>query len=168
MTMNFLKIRTKNQLKKNKTLRASIPYKQVLSVGIVFSVEDKRKHDEVKEFIHRLEKDGKKVQVIAYLPPKKDNYEFMFDFFTPKEVSFWGVITSTAAIKFYNTPFDYLYYIDTEPNPLVLYLLARSKARCRIGRFWENGRPYFELMIDSPSNTKSLIDGMYKYSNQLK
>lgn len=168
MKLNFLNIRTKNQLKKNKSLRSSIPYKQALTVGVLFTVEDKKKHDDIKEFIHKLEQDGKKVEVLEYLPVKKDNYEFMFDFFTIKDISFWGKIESEKTLKFSDTPFDYLFCMDTERNPMVLYLLARSKAKCRVGRFQDQEKSFFELMIDSNGGTKNLIDGIYKYTAKVK
>lgn len=168
MKLNFLKIRTNNQLKKNKTERGSTPYKKALTVGILFSVEDRKKHDDIKALIHKLEHDGKKVQVLEYLPNKKDNYEFMFDFFTLKDISFWGKIESEKTLKFSDTPFDYLFCIDTEPNPMLQYLLARSKAKCRVGKFHEGEESYFEFMISSDNNVKGLIDGIYKYTTQLK
>jgi len=155
-------------LKKNKATRSSTPYKQAATVGILFSVEDKRKHDDIKELIHKLEHDGKKVQVLEYLPGKKENYEFMFDFFTMNDISFWGKIESEKTLKFSDTVFDYLFCIDTEPNAMILYLLARSKSKCRVGRFHDHDKPFFELMIDSNASTKNLIDGMYKYTTQLK
>jgi hypothetical protein len=168
MKINFLKLRTGNQLKKNKAQRASTPYKNAATVGIIFSVEDKKKHDDIKELIHKLEHDGKKVQVLEYLPKQKDNYEFMFDFFTLDDISFWGKIESEKTLKFSDTSFDYLFCIDMEPNPMLLYLLARSKSKCRVGKFQDEAKPFFELMIDSNGSTKSLIDGIYKYTAQLK
>lgn len=168
MKLNFLNIRTNNQLKKNKSLRSSIPYKQALTVGVLFTVEDKKKHDDIKEFIHKLEQDGKKVQVLEYLPIKKDNYEFLFDFFTINDISFWGKIESETTLKFSDTPFDYLFCLDTERNPMVLYLLARSKAKCRVGRFQDQEKSFFELMIDSTGGTKNLIDSIYKYTAKVK
>lgn len=168
MKLNFLKSRTSRQLRKNKLQRNNIPYKKAQTVGVIFTIEDRQKHDQVKEFIHKLEQDGKEVQVIAFLPNKKENHEFLFDFFTLKDLSFWGKVTSHNALKFSETPFDYLYYLDIEPNPLLLYLLARSQARCRVGRYWISGEPYFELMIDCEKNTHSLIEGIHKYATQLK
>ncbi len=72
------------------------------------------------------------------------------------------------ALKFSDTPFDYLYYIDQELNPLVLHLLAVSKAHCRIGRFAEPDSAFFEMMIEHKGPVKGLIDSMYKYTRQLK
>lgn len=164
----LLQFRTNSALKKNNSLRSSIPYKQALNVGILFSVEDKQKHDAIKEFIKILELDGKKVKVLEFLPKQKENYEFMFDFFTVKDLSFWGKIESSDAEKFTETSFDYLFCIDKESNPLILNLLARSKAKCRIGKFTEKYHPFYELMIEQNGSAKNLIESMYKYTKQLK
>lgn len=168
MKFRFLRYKTKGFLKRNKALRVSLPYQQALSVGILFSVEDKLKHDEIKEFIRHLEHDGKQVKVISFLPKNKDNYEFMFDFFTEKDLSFWGNINSTTALNFTELPFDFLYYIDTTPNPMLMNLIARSKAKCRVGKFWEDKESFFEMMIQSNNGHKTLIETMYRYTKALR
>jgi hypothetical protein len=166
--MTFLQMRTNAALKKNAVLRASVPYKHAQSIGIIFSVEDKQKHDDIKDLVRHFELDGKKVSVLEFLPKKKDNYEFLYDFFSLNDLSFWGNIHSEKAVRFSQTPFDYLYYIDNESNPLVLNLLAKSKAHCRVGRFAEDESHFFELMIEHKGNTKALISSMYNYTKQLK
>ena len=166
--MNLLKLKTRSQLKRNKTMRNNVPYSAAVTVGIIFSVEDKQKHDIVKDFIKKLEHDGKKVTVISFLPKNKENYEFLFDFFTEKDLTFWGTITSPNAITFSETPFDYLYYLDKEPNPMIMNLLAKSKAKCRVGKFYNSYQPYFELMIESNDETRGLADNMYQYTRSLR
>jgi len=168
MKLSLLKYRTNALLRRNKTSRTNASYKHAQTIGIIFSVEDKMKHDAVKELVKKLEADGKKVKVMEFLPQNRDNYEFLYDFFTEKDLSFLGKLNSTNALAFADTPFDFLYYIDNEPNPYVLHLLARSKAKCRVGKFWDDGQSFFELMIESVSGTRSLIDGMYKYTSVLK
>ncbi|WP_276372109.1 hypothetical protein [Chryseolinea sp. H1M3-3] len=168
MRQKLLKVRTDWELKKNKVLHGTVPYKEALNVGVIFTVEDKQKHEAIKEFIKKLEHDGKKVQVIEFLPKDKENYEFKFDFFSENDLSFWGQVTAENAIRFSDAPFDYLFYIDITPNPFILYLLARGKARCRVGRSWPETRPYFEFMIESINSNQSLIEGMYKYTSQLR
>ncbi|MBK5279757.1 MAG: hypothetical protein JJE09_12940 [Bacteroidia bacterium] len=160
--------RTDLALKKNKSLRASLPYKQAKNIGIIFTVEDKQKHLDIKDLIHHFESDGKLVKVLEFLPKKKENYEFLFDFFSIDDLSFWGSINSSTAEKFSDTAFDYLLCVDNQSNPLLLNLLARCKARCRVGKFSENETAFFELMIESKGTTRGLIDHMYKYTKQLK
>lgn len=166
--LNLLKFRTRSYLKRNKSLRSSLPYKQAISVGILFTVEDKFKHESVKSFIRKLELDGKKVTVMTFLPGDKQSYEFKFEYFTARDISFWGSNTSTHAVKFAEMPFDYLFCLDTEPNPLILNLLARSKARCRVGKHFENGEPFFELMIGTSKKPEGLMDEMLNYTSLLR
>jgi hypothetical protein len=166
--LSFLKMRTESALKKNRVPRASVGYKHAQSIGIIFSVEDRQKHDLIKDMVKHFEQDGKKVQVLEFLPKKKENYEFLFDFFTIENLSFWGKIDSEHASKFSNTPFDYLFYVDSQSNPLVLNLLAQSKAHCRVGQYHEEESPFFEMMIEAKNGLRSLVDNMYKYTKQLK
>lgn len=165
---NFLRINTNSHLRKNRSVRSCLPYAQAQRVGILFTVEDKQKHTSVKELVKKLEKDGKKVTVLCFLPDDKQNYEFLFDFFTQKDFSMWGNVSSALALKFANVEFDYLYYLDTDPNPLILNLLARCKAKCRLGRFWETGKPFFEFMVESNGDTRELMDSLYKYTTLLR
>lgn len=137
-------------------------------MGIIFTAEDKNKHQDIKEFMHRLEHDGKHVQVLVLLPEKNENHEFEFDHFSLKDVSFWGKLNSAKAIRFCEVPFDFLFCIDTQSNPLVLDVVARSKAHCRVGRFNQNERGYFEMMIEQSGTTKGLIETMYKYTQKLR
>jgi hypothetical protein len=168
LKQTFLKWRTQAALRKNKSLRASTPYRKANFIGIIFSVEDRQKHDDIKDFIKHLEQDGKNVQVMEFLPKKKENYEFLFNFFTSEDVNFWGRIHNSKATGFSMTTFDYLFYIDNDHNPMILNLLAESKAHCRVGRYRENHEPFFELMINNSGTTKGLIDSMYKYTRQLR
>jgi hypothetical protein len=161
-------MRTQSALKKNKITRASTPFKQASNIGIIFTVDDKEKHEAIKDLIHQLERDGKKVQVLEFLPEKKTNHEFKFDFFTVKDISFWGDLIAPNALKFADTPFDYLFYIDKESNPLILHLLARCKARCRVGKFNDEVRPYFEMMIEQNGTIRGVIETMYNYTSQLR
>lgn len=165
---NLLKFRTNLLLKSNKSKRANVPYKDAASIGIIFSVEDKIKHETIKQLIKRFEQDGKKVQVLEFLPKKKDNYEFRFDFFTEDELTLWGNINSPDALKFADSPFDFLLYLDKTPNPLILHILALSKSKCRVGKSWSDGQPFFELMIESVGDIKMMSDTMYNYTSQLR
>jgi pentatricopeptide repeat protein len=168
LKLTFLKWRTQKALRKNKSPRVSTPYKKSNSIGIIFSVEDKQKHDDVKEFVKHLELDGKQVRVLEFLPAKAENFEFLFDFFTIQDLNFWGRIDNSKVSTFIQTTFDYLFYLDKEHNPLILNLLAESKAFCRVGNYKEECESYFELMIENKGTVKGMIDNMYKYTKQLR
>lgn len=168
MKFKFLRQKTRSYLKNNKTVRSSEPYNKALSIGVIFTVEDRQKHDQIKNLIRKLEHDGKQVKALAYLPPNQENYEFLFDFFTYREISIWGNITASSAVSFAEFPFDFLLYLDVTPNELILNVVAKSKAKCRIGKFWTEGEPYFEMMIGSNGDSKALIDELYRYTTALR
>lgn len=168
MKFKLLRYKTRTYLKNNKTLRYNEPYKQAASIGLIFTVEDRQKHDQIKNLIRKLEYDGKKVKALAYLPANQENYEFLFDFFTYREISFWGNITAASALTFADTPFDFLLYLDPTPNELVLNVVAKSKAKCRIGKYWSEGAPFFEMMVESKGDSKTLIDDLYRYTTALR
>jgi hypothetical protein len=168
MKLNFLKYKTRSYLKHNTALRTSLPYNKANSIGIIFSVEDRRKHDDIKEFVRRLELEGKHVTVMSFLPKNADNYEFLFDFFTEKDLNFWGNIQSESANRFADMTFDFLFYLDTEPNPFILNILARSRAHCRVGKYFPKGEQYFEFMLEIKGGTKALIDGIHRYASKIR
>ena len=168
MKFKLLRYKTQSYLRRNTTRRSNEAYERAKSIGVIFTVEDRKKHDEIKSLIRKMEHDGKKVKALAYLPPDQENYEFMFDFFTYREISFWGNITATSAQEFAETPFDFLLYLDSKPNDLILNDVAQSKAKCRIGKFWDSGKPYFEMMIECYGDSKTLIEQLYKYTAALK
>jgi hypothetical protein len=37
-----------------------------------------------------------------------------------------------------------------------------------VGKYFDGGQQYMELMIESVGGIQALIDGMYKYATQLK
>lgn len=168
MKLSFLKYKTNLLVKKQKSTRGSVSWAKALTAGIIFTVEDKQKHFAIKDFIKKLEHEGKHVQVLEYLPEKSENYEFKFDFFTDKDLSFWGNINSPSALQFADAPFDFLFYLDLEPNPMIMNILARSRAKCRVGKYWENGSTYLDFMVDSVSTNQALLESVYKYVLQLK
>lgn len=137
-------------------------------MGILFTIEDRAKHDGIKEFVKKLESEGKTVNVLAFLPEKKENFEFLFNYFTVKDISFWGNLLSNDALTFASTPFDFLYCLDEVLSPMVLNVLARSKAKCRIGNYHPGEENYFELMIENKTGIKGLMEGELRYTKELR
>jgi hypothetical protein len=168
MKLSFLKYKTNLLLKKQKVIRGSVAWKKALTTGIIFTVEDKQKHFAIKDFIKKLEHDGKHVQVLEYLPEKTENFEFKFDFFSDKDVTFWGNLNSSNALQFADAPFDFLFYLDLKPNEMIMNILARSHAKCRVGKYFEDGSSYLDFMVDSVSNNQALLESLYRYISQLK
>lgn len=166
----LLNFRTRKLIPGSKTPRKSVDYKAAWEIGILYSVEDLSKHEKVKTFIKVLEKDIKKVEVLTFLGKDKENLEFKFNFYTASDFSFWGELQSETVKKFIDKQFDFLLCLDLETNIYIDNILARCKANCRIGRFENNKKDFFELMIktDDHIDIQVLIDEMYRYIKVLR
>lgn len=168
LNKKLLAYKTRSLIKKSQTVRRSVSYAQAKNVGIIFSIDDLKKHDAIKKLIKQLEQDGKEVHTLAYLPNGHQNFEFMFDFFTSEDVTFWGNFTARQVHDFTERSFDYLFYPDEISNPLIRTILAMSNARCRIGKYDELNSQFCELMIRMQNDSiRELVDNMYKYTKIL-
>jgi hypothetical protein len=166
--MKFLDMRTQSALKKNSAVRATVPYASAQHLGVLFTVEDQQKHLLIKDFIQKLTQDGKQVHVLEFLPKKKDNPEFMFDFFSAQDLNFWGKLSNDNVEKFIKINFDYLFNIDLTSHPLMQHILALSKAHCRIGKYDETAMAFYELMIETNGSVQGLLENMYTYTRKLR
>lgn len=168
LNKKLLSLKTRSYLKKNAVKRANLAYETAKTVGIIFTIEDLKKHNLIKGFINNLENDGKNVSILAYLPKGMQNFEFKFDFFTVNELTFWGKFESEVIQNFVEQSFDYLFYIDNTSNPLIRNILAMSKAKCRIGSYDEENARFCEMMVQGKErSTQSLLTEMYKYTQLL-
>lgn len=166
---NLLIYRTKKLALKKSRRNCSISYSDAEKVGIIFTVDDLEKHELVKSFIRKLKKDEKEIEVLCYLPKGKENYEFIFNYFTEKDVTFFGKFNNKDVIRFAARSFDFLFCLDCNPNNMVESVLALSKSNCRIGSYHPDKDRFYELMIQPKDrSTESLINDIYRYTKLLR
>jgi hypothetical protein len=165
----LLSFKTNKYLKKNNIGRETIRFDQAKKIGILFSVEDRSKHDVVVNFVNRLKEEGKDVSVLCFRGKNKENYDFKFDFFSSENLSFWGKMKSQEVDKFTSEEFDFLYCLDIKTNVLTDYILAKSRSRCRVGIYNEHHTPFLELMIkvDEFRNMEKITDQLLHYTKEL-
>ena len=165
----FLNLRTRSFLRQNKSARESRTFRQAKHVGILFSIEGIEKHKAVKTFIKSLEDEGKQVEVLTYLGKGKDNHEFLFDFISANDISFWGNITNTRALTFADKEFDYLFNFDVYRHHVIENILARSKAKCRVGCFNNENEDFFEFMVRPKSidTEGAVVSDLSHYARQI-
>lgn len=150
--------------------RKTINYNDARSVGVLFSSSNEDNHKAITYFVKLLQKDNKKVNVLAYFDEKHTNpYDFRFDFFTKKDVDYLGRINCLQVNEFMEKKFDYLYCINPQPFPLFDYILQRSQAHCRVGKYHSETTDCFELMVDTreSNDTVDLILQMLHYTKSL-
>ncbi len=167
MKTTFLNLRTRNILRKKSADRHSTPFSDSRSVGILFTAEDRSKLEAITAFAAKLELEGKVVSLLEFQPAKKELICSSFPALGPKQIGFWGTIDSSEAKAFMSSAFDYLFLADAEPGPVVRHLLARSGARCRVGKNSAGVQDYLDLMVEMNGNWTDILETMLQFVRKL-
>lgn len=165
----LLSYKTRALVKKAPTIRRSMNYKDARHIGILFSMQSEEEFDSIRAFEKKLQKEGKKVCVLCFLPEKTENFNFHYDIFTKKDFSVWGGMQTENVKTFAGQAFDILICLDRTSNLYIEYLMAASLAHFRIGPYEEKREPYFELMIQlhEGAELNELLNQIYHYTNEL-
>lgn len=165
-----LKLKSRLALKYNKVKRMTPAFQNARTVGVL--IKDIGKHTTLlKKLISELEADGKKVHILSYEKNKKEIIQgIKYDVITKKDISLMGNFKSLPIKKFIKTDFDYLFSLNTSSFLLFENILARCRAKCRVGVFNENKKEYFEMMIHpgKDNSLKSLAEQMIFYTRLIK
>ncbi|MCF6361193.1 MAG: hypothetical protein L3J29_10590 [Cyclobacteriaceae bacterium] len=163
-----LSYKTNRFLKSNINLRESIPYTQAQNFGILFSNSTPEKGKIAEQLSTLLKGDSKKVKVLAY-DRNVEIKHLPFESFSKKDLNFWGNIISQSVQNFSNVSFDFLICLDHNPGEIIKNLLAKSKAKCRVG-VCSNSEAYhktFELIIQT-ENDLNTVDSVYSYTKNIR
>ena len=165
----FLSFKTNAAIKSTKAVRETNGFSNSLSIGILFTYSDKHNFTLVNEMVDKLEHEGKTTNSITYIMKMGENDNYQFPFFNIKDIDFWGRWKKMEVNHFIDLPFDYLLNLDLNINNVTQNILARSMAKCRVGRYEEGKSDYFELMIDHKENNyEQFIDQVYHYIKNLR
>ena len=107
-----------NKLKRNRLLinRASESYKKASHIGILYSYIDENKQRAINEFVEKLKKDGKKVDLLPSIKNKNADNRY-FKTFRLEEVNSLGKWSNNHVNLFIYQQFDFLIYPDLNLIP---------------------------------------------------
>lgn len=152
--------------------RNVVNYHQVNQVGILFHLSEDVDPEPLARFIRKLEQDHKKLKILTYLEHTHSHpYRFYIDYFRKEDIHWSGKLEEIPKIRqFLDTQFDYLFCIESEPQPVFNELLQKTKANCRVGLFHDGRTNLFELMVQNPDwkDIAHTLDQMLNYTKLLK
>ncbi len=163
-----LSYKTKRFSKDNFDLRASIPYVDAEHIGIIFINDTHEKSKQAEKLKALIESDNKHIKVLAY-DRNVEIKHLPFESFSKKDVSFWGDFKNQSIQNFSDISFDFLICLDINPGDIIKNLLAKSKAKCRVGICddFEAYHKLFELIIHS-STDSDLVESVYTYTKNIR
>lgn len=150
--------------------RNTVNYHEVNQIGILFHIDQDVNPEPLAQFIKKLEYDHKKLKILTYFEHvHSHHYTFYIDYFLKSDISLMGKILAPKVEQFIDTEFDFLFCIESEPQPVFDLILSQTKANCRVGLFEENRTKLFELMVQNPDpkNLEHTLSQMLKYTKLL-
>lgn len=119
------------------------------SIGVLFDATAETARRESLEFVHSLEKAGKKVSSLGFFNVKQAPENPPFDSFFAKETSWIGQPKSEKAAAFVNQKFDLLLTLNPDNLPPLEWLAANSQSAFKIG--FATSRPNdFDIQLETP------------------
>jgi hypothetical protein len=154
---NYLKLELKDHARERKLNKFS--FNNVKTVGILFDATSAEDFELVKRYVLFLREHRKKVKVLGYFPSKRvpdmTYSKLEYDFFSDKELNWFGKPSGMVMSNFMNEQYDLLMDLNINDHFPLKYISALSKASFKVGKFSEKDIDMYDMMIDS-DNTKTL------------
>lgn len=150
--------------------RNTVNYHQINQIGILFHLQPEVNAEPLAQFIKKLEYDHKKLKILTFFEHVHSHpYNFYIDYFLKSDISWLGHINTPKVKQFTDTPFDFLFCIESEPQPVFDIILSQTRANCRVGLFDEKRTNLFELMVQNPdpANLEHTLQQMLNYTKLL-
>lgn len=131
----------------------------IKTVGILFDATNPDDFELVKRYILFLRDHRKKVKAIGFFNSKQTPSmafsKLEYDFFSIKDLNWFGKPSSMIIQNFINEEYDLLIDLNINDHFSLKYISALSKANFKVGRYNEKELEIYDMMIDS-DNTKTL------------
>ncbi|MEQ9404104.1 MAG: hypothetical protein RIM99_10985 [Cyclobacteriaceae bacterium] len=157
MIKNALLNRKCRALSKNQNNEHST-YRNASSIGILYNAAEFQNYL-ISDLINSLEADGKTVARLAFT--EKDS-EDRFSF-CKKNVSMTGNLTKDSISFFAQQRFDFLIALDLSGDMNFKYVLALSKASCKVGIDSESINDFLLMSIKASENQSQNIKELIRY-----
>src|SRR5262245_23331839 len=154
--------RIKEWLGRRALLRESMPDRKPIprnladagKVGIVYLATDEVAYNHVRNYVKKVKEELgiHRIQCIGYVD-QKDLPHFMipklnFDPFCQKDLNWYRIPSGNTVNNFIAEEFEILIDLTLEDYLPIQYIVAKSRARFKVGRYGEGGKPFLDMMID--------------------
>ena len=149
-------------------------YLTAKNIGVIFNASQQETYETAKKYIQILSnKEGIKVNALGFVNSKEvlDFYKKTnnFDYFSRKNLNWYGKPNNPNTQTFLQTKFDMLIDLSLVEDYPIQYIVALSKASFKVGCVKTN-QDFYDFMIDlgDKSNLKFFIEQLERYLGMIK
>lgn len=134
-------------------------------IGILYEGTDREFVDIVRELVNELKEQQKDVSSLGFVRVKYEEdipkSKLGMDFFGPKSLNFSLKSSEPTVLNFCEERFDILLDLNIDANPVLLNILAQSKAAFIVG-INDRGSQFRDLYFDIPTGKEQDRDAKIK------
>jgi hypothetical protein len=134
---------------------------QVNKVAIVYLVTDEAAYKQVRNYVKKIKEELGIVRIMALgFVPEKELPHYMhaklnFDAFTRKDLNWYRIPGGNTVNNFIAEEYEVLIDLTLNDTLPLQYIVAKSRARFKVGRYSSTNRHLLDMMIDM-AGTQSL------------
>lgn len=146
------------------------------AIAFLYKINTEEDCIRVNKFMKYLKSEFgiKRVFFLGYWDNAKKDPEFLqtkldFDFFSKKDLNWRGVPAGGNIDNFMSEQFDILIDLNNYFNIPLRYLILKSTAKMKVGRYSKENEPYFDLMLaDNKTDFEEFCNQLVKYLTMIK
>lgn len=140
-------------------------------VAIVYVVEDEAAHNHVRNYVKRVKEELgiSNIMALGYsdqkVMPHFLHARLNFDAICQKDLNWYRIPQGNAVQNFMAEEFEILIDLTLEDRLPVQYILAKSRARFKVGRWSDSNKKILDMMIDMAGSRSlpQLIQQVHHY-----
>ncbi len=154
--------RIKEWLGMRRLLRETMPDRKPIArnlahsvkVGIVYLATDEKAHADVRNYVKKIKDELglHKIQCIGYADvkvlPHYLHAKLNFDAFCQKDLNWYRIPGGNTVNNFIAEEHDVLIDLTMDEYLPIQYIVAKSRARFKVGRFTDSNKRFLDMMID--------------------
>jgi hypothetical protein len=123
-------------------------------VGIVYVVEDEAAHNQVRNYVKRIKEEFgiSSIMALGYsdhkVLPHYLHAKLNFDAICQKDLNWYRIPQGNTVQNFMAEEYDILIDLTLEDRLPIQYIVAKSRARFKVGRLTEGNKRLLDMMID--------------------
>lgn len=156
----FGRIFLKRELKESIRKPQLVTFGNAKSVALLYKGDDEVSQNNVKKYVAYLKDEEGIGHVVAMgFFDLKEAPTFLvdkigFDYFTRLDLNWYMKPTGKNVMHFVQKEYDILIDLSQNEHLPLQFVLARSKARFKVGRYSKSNEPYYDLMIELPHEVR--------------
>lgn len=133
-------------------------YAESSRIGVLYNITE-FKPESIEKLEELFKNDGKEIAKMGFSDkPTDDKLAFC-----KKDISSTGIVKSHNLDFFIKQPFDFLLSLDTTENPNYKYVLALSKAVCKVGFETEQYKDLLQLSLKMDESKPKAVANIVRY-----